>query len=248
MCCPQSRIGHCNEPRLCCVYELRILLSNDVQRWSPPVIFSRKPAGMPDAALAPKGRAEPVLNGGAHYVLSRPLLPPYPAGYEVADFGLGCFWGAERLFWQLGSGIWITAVGYAGGYTPNPTYEELCTGMTGHAEIVRVVFDPAVLPYATLLKTFWEAHDPTQGYRQGNDVGTQYRSVIYTSNDAQLAAARTSRDAYARDIAQRGFKSITTEIAPAPVFYFAEEYHQQYLAKVPHGYCGLKGTGVACNM
>ena len=181
-----------------------------------------------------------------HYLLSRPLLPPYPAGLEVADFGLGCFWGAERLFWQLGPGIWITAVGYAGGYTPNPTYDELCTGKTGHAEIVRVVFDPAQISYETLLKTFWEAHDPTQGYRQGNDVGTQYRSVIYTSTDAQLVAAKASRDAYAHAIAAQGFGAITTEVIAAPQFYFAEEYHQQYLAKVPNGYCGLKGTGVAC--
>lgn len=212
------------------------------------MIFSKKPAGMPDRAVAPKGRTEPILKAGEHYVLSRSLFPPYPEGFEVADFGLGCFWGAERLFWQLGDGIWITAVGYAGGYTPNPTYEELCTGMTGHAEVVRVVYDPEVLPYTKLLKTFWEAHDPTQGYRQGNDIGTQYRSVIYTSTDAQLAAANASRDAYAREIAARGFKSITTEIAPAPQFYFAELYHQQYLAKVPHGYCGLKGTGVACRI
>lgn len=227
---------------------LRIPVCETSIAGDPPVIFSRKPAAMPDPALAPKGRTEPILKGGEHFVLARPLLPPYPAGLEVADFGLGCFWGAERLFWQLGPGIWTTAAGYAGGFTPNPTYDELCTGMTGHAEIVRVVFDPAVMPFTTLLKTFWEAHDPTQGYRQGNDVGTQYRSVIYTSTPAQLAAAQASREAYARDIAQRGFKAITTEIVPAPPFYFAEEYHQQYLAKVPHGYCGLKGTGVVCQI
>lgn len=210
------------------------------------MIFSRRVTAMPDPASAPKGRSEPILAATDHYLLSRPLQPPYPAGYEVAGFGLGCFWGAERLFWNLGRGIWITAVGYAGGSTPNATYEEVSTGRTGHAEIVRVVFDPAVLPYATLLKTFWEAHDPTQGYRQGNDVGTQYRSAIYTTSDAQLEAALASRDAYQSDLAARGFDAITTEIRPAPPFYFAEEYHQQYLAKVPHGYCGLKGTGVAC--
>ena len=211
------------------------------------MIFARKIAAMPSADLAPKGRTQPILKADAeHYLFSRPLLAPYPAGFEVVDFGLGCFWGAERLFWNLGRGIWITAVGYAGGYTPNATYDELCTGKTGHAEVVRVVFDPAEITFATLLKTFWEAHDPTQGFRQGNDTGTQYRSVIYTSTDAQLTAARASRDAYAAAIATRGFGDITTEIAPAPQFYFAEDYHQQYLAKVPHGYCGLKGTGVTC--
>lgn len=211
------------------------------------MIFSRRAAAMPAAQTALKGRAEPILAAGAeHYLFSRPLRPPYPAGLEIADFGLGCFWGAERLFWQLGNGIWITAVGYAGGFTPNATYDELCTGKTGHAEVVRVVFDPAQITYDVLLKTFWEAHDPTQGYRQGNDTGTQYRSVIYTHSAAHLAAARASREAYAKAIAARGFGAITTEIEPAPEFYFAEEYHQQYLAKVPHGYCGLKGTGVAC--
>lgn len=212
------------------------------------MIFSRRTSAMPDPAIAPKGRAEPILKATDHYLLSRPLLPPYPAGLEDAVFGLGCFWGAERLFWQLGSGIWITAVGYCGGFTPNPTYDEICTGRTGHTEVVRVVFDPKELPYSKVLKTFWEAHDPTQGYRQGNDVGTQYRSAIYTSTAEQLATATASRSAYARDIAARGFDAITTEIAPAPAFYFAEEYHQQYLAKVPHGYCGLKGTGVACQL
>ena len=203
---------------------------------------------MPDPALAPKGQSQPILKPADHYLLSRPLLPPYPAGLEEAIFGLGCFWGAERRFWDLGRGIWITAVGYAGGFTVNPTYDDVCTGRTGHTEVVRVVFDPTQLSYATLLKTFWEAHDPTQGFRQGNDIGTQYRSAIYTSTDAQLCAAKASRDVYACDIAARGFDAITTEIAPAPTFYFAEEYHQQYLAKVPHGYCGLKGTGVACNI
>ncbi|NOT71202.1 MAG: peptide-methionine (S)-S-oxide reductase MsrA [Hyphomicrobium sp.] len=210
------------------------------------MIFSRRVTRMPDPAQAPVGRADPILNGASHYVLARPLLPPYPAGLEVAEFALGCFWGAERLFWELGPGVWITAVGYQGGTTPNPTYEEVSTGKTGHAEVVRVVFDPAVLPYTLLLKTFWEAHDPTQGYRQGNDIGTQYRSAIYTASDAQFTAAIASREMYAREISAKGFDAITTEILQAPVFYFAEAYHQQYLAKVPGGYCGLKGTGVAC--
>ncbi|MEQ1650942.1 MAG: peptide-methionine (S)-S-oxide reductase MsrA [Hyphomicrobium sp.] len=210
------------------------------------MIFSRRVPSMPDPAIAPKGRAEAILKPVEHFVFSRPLLPPYPMGLEVADFGLGCFWGAERLFWELGNGIWITAVGYQGGTTPNATYEEVSTGRTGHAEVVRVVFDPSAMPYETLLKTFWESHDPTQGFRQGNDIGTQYRSAIYTSTDAQQATALQSRDTYARAIAARGFDAVTTEIAPAPPFYFAEDYHQQYLAKVPHGYCGLKGTGVTC--
>lgn len=211
------------------------------------MMFADRALQMPDPALAPKGRSQSILKPTDHFLLSRPLLPPYPAGMEIAEFGLGCFWGAERLFWNLGSGIWITAVGYAGGATPNPTYEEVSSGRTGHAEIVRVVFDPDQLSYETLLRTFWEAHNPTQGFRQGNDLGTQYRSAIYTANDAQLTAALASRDSYAKAIAARGFGPITTEIQPAPEFYFAEEYHQQYLAKVPHGYCGLKGTGVACS-
>lgn len=188
-----------------------------------------------------------ILKAGAeHYVFGRPLQPPYPEGLEVTVFALGCFWGAERLFWQLGDGIWTTAVGYAGGFTPNATYEEVCTGATGHTEIVVVVFDPQKIAYQKLLKTFWEAHDPTQGYRQGNDVGTQYRSAIYTTTDAQMAAALASRTQYETAIASRGYGKITTEIAEAPALYLAEEYHQQYLAKVPHGYCGLKGTGVTC--
>ena len=213
-------------------------------------MFSRRPASMlamPSAQRAPKGRADPIPTAQEHYILGRPLKPPYPAGLEAAYFALGCFWGAERLFWQLpGAGIWITAVGYAGGYTPNATYKEVCTGETGHTEVVLAVFDPAKISYATLLKTFWESHDPTQGNRQGNDVGTQYRSAIYTTTPSQLAEAETSRAAYEHAIASKGFGKITTEIAPAPPFYFAEEYHQQYLAKVPNGYCGLKGTGVAC--
>jgi peptide-methionine (S)-S-oxide reductase len=163
-------------------------------------------------------------------------------------FGLGCFWGAERKFWGLGPGIWITAVGYAGGLTPNATYEEVCSGRTGHNEVVLVVFDPAHISYAALLKTFWESHDPTQGMRQGNDVGTQYRSGIYTTSASQQQTAEASRAVYQAALGARGYGAITTEILPAPEFYFAEDYHQQYLAKVPHGYCGLGGTGVACAM
>ena len=213
------------------------------------MIFSRRRSTMATADSAPKGRNTSILAPSVeHFVLSRPLQPPYPAGIEHVDFGLGCFWGAERLFWQLGNGIWITAVGYQGGFTQNPTYEEVCTGGTGHTEVVRVAFDPNVIAFEKLLKTFWEAHDPTQGYRQGNDVGTQYRSAIYTSTPAQLANAQASRDAYDRALTARGFGPITTEVRAAPEFYFAEAYHQQYLAKVPHGYCGLSGTGVACPM
>jgi peptide-methionine (S)-S-oxide reductase len=212
-------------------------------------MFARNRIEMPGADAAPKGRPTPILPAGAgHYLFSRPLHGPYPEGLEVAVFGLGCFWGAERLFWQLGDGIWITAAGYAGGYTENPTYEEVCSGRTGHAEIVLVVFDPKVLPYETLLKTFWEAHDPTQGFRQGNDIGTQYRSAIYATSASQLAAAKAARDAYADAIAGKGYGPITTEITEAGPVYLAEDYHQQYLVKVPHGYCGLSGTGVACPM
>jgi peptide-methionine (S)-S-oxide reductase len=212
-------------------------------------MFARKRVEMPVADAALKGRPTPVLPAGAeHYLFSRPLQGPYPEGLEVAVFGLGCFWGAERLFWQLGDGIWITAAGYAGGYTENPTYEEVCSGRTGHAEVVLVVFDPKVLPYEKLLKTFWEAHDPTQGFRQGNDIGTQYRSAIYATSPSQLAAAEASRDAYASAISGKGFGPITTEIKQAGPAYLAEDYHQQYLAKVPHGYCGLAGTGIACPM
>jgi peptide-methionine (S)-S-oxide reductase len=180
-----------------------------------------------------------------HFVNGHRLAPPFPAGLEVADFGLGCFWGAEKAFWQV-PGVWVTAVGYQGGVTPNPTYREVCTGRTGHAEVVRVVFDPAELPYEELLRTFWEAHDPTQGMAQGNDVGTQYRSAIYAHSEAQRHAAEASRDAYAKALAGRGYDAITTEIRDAPPFYYAEDYHQQYLAKNPEGYCGLGGTGVSC--
>jgi peptide-methionine (S)-S-oxide reductase len=173
------------------------------------------------------------------------LEPPLPEGLETALFGLGCFWGAERVFWQA-NGVYTTAVGYAGGYTPNPTYEEVCTGLTGHNEVVRVVFDPAVVFYESLLKVFWEAHDPTQGMRQGNDVGTQYRSGIYTYTEAQGRAAIASRDAYQKVLSSAGYGAITTEIEEAPEFYYAEDYHQQYLAKNPGGYCGLGGIGISC--
>jgi peptide-methionine (S)-S-oxide reductase len=181
-------------------------------------------------------------------VNGRPLKGPYPAGFETAIFGLGCFWGAERKFWELGEGIHVTAVGYAGGLTPNPTYEEVCGGQTGHNEVVLVVFDPNKVPYEELLKTFWESHDPTQGMRQGNDVGTQYRSAIYVTSPGQRKAAEASKAMYEKAIAAKGFGTITTEILPAPEFYFAEDYHQQYLAKNPFGYCGLGGTGVSCGI
>ena len=211
------------------------------------MLFSKRLAAMPDPARAPKGRSVSMLPATAeHFVFSRPLHGPYPDGIETAVFGLGCFWGAERLFWQLGRGIWITAAGYAGGYTLNPTYEEVCSGMTGHTEVVLVAYDPKAISYETLLKTFWEAHDPTQGFRQGNDIGTQYRSAIYATTLAQLQSAQASRTDYEKAITAKGHGKITTEIAEAGPFYFAEDYHQQYLAKVPHGYCGLKGTGVAC--
>jgi peptide-methionine (S)-S-oxide reductase len=180
-----------------------------------------------------------------HYVNGHPLSVPFPDGLEQVVFGLGCFWGAERKFWQQ-SGVYVTAVGYAGGFTPNPTYEEVCSGRTGHNEVVLVVHDPAKIPLERLLKTFWESHDPTQGMRQGNDVGTQYRSGIYASDPAQKAAALASRDAYQAMLTKAGLGAITTEIVDAPPFYFAEDYHQQYLAKNPAGYCGLGGTGVSC--
>ena len=193
------------------------------------------------------GREEPLPTAHAHHVNGRPLKGPYPDGAEQVLFGMGCFWGAERLFWQT-PGVWVTAVGYAGGVTPNPTYQETCTGMTGHAEVVLVVYDPKLVSFAELLRIFWEEHDPTQGMRQGNDVGTTYRSTIYTTTDAQLAQALASRDAYEAALKAAGRGRITTEIAPAPTLYFAEDYHQQYLSKNPGGYCGLRGTGVACAM
>ncbi len=206
----------------------------------------RKTAMMPSAAEALPGRSAPIPTSERHLVKDVPLKGPYPAGLEVAYFGMGCFWGAERLFWQAGPGIYSTAVGYAGGTTPNPTYEETCTGMTGHAEIVQVVFDPAKIAYAHLLKIFWENHDPTQGMRQGNDVGTTYRSAIYATTPEQHRLAEESRQAYAAALTSARKGSITTEIREAPVFYFAEGYHQQYLARNPGGYCGLSGTGVSC--
>ncbi len=210
------------------------------------MLFMRKSLAMPTAATALPGRATAIPTAETHYANGHPLQPPYPAGMQQAVFGLGCFWGAERLFWQLGRAVHVTASGYAGGFTPNPTYEEVCSGGTGHTEVVLVVFDPAQMPYERLLKTFWENHDPTQGMRQGNDIGTQYRSAIYTFDDAQLAAAQASKAAFARALAAKGLGPITTEIAPAGPFYFAEDYHQQYLAKNPGGYCGLAGTGVSC--
>jgi peptide-methionine (S)-S-oxide reductase len=209
------------------------------------MLFSRAKSTMPTAESALPGRPTPIPTAAEHDIFSRPLKGPYPEGLEMAMFGIGCFWGAERKFWNLADGIWITAVGYAGGFTPNPTYQEVCTGRTGHNEVVLVVFDPKRLSYETLLKTFWESHDPTQGMRQGNDVGTQYRSGIYYFNEAQRAAAEQSKAEYQKMLTKNGFGQISTEILPAPEFYFAEDYHQQYLSKVPHGYCGLGGTGVA---
>jgi len=206
---------------------------------------TKKMLEMPTPEEALPGRRVPVHVTNRHLVLGNPILPPFPAGLEEAVFGLGCFWGAERKFWQT-PGVWTTAVGYAGGYTPNPTYEEVCSGRTGHAEVVRVIFDPKQVAWAELLRIFWESHDPTQGMRQGNDVGTQYRSAIYVTSEAQRRAAEASRDAYQRALASAGHGTITTEIREAPVFYYAEDYHQQYLAKNPGGYCGLGGTGVSC--
>ncbi len=210
------------------------------------MLFSRKKTQMPTPETALKGRPTPIPTAETHFVNGRPLKGPYPDGYEKAIFGLGCFWGAERKFWQLGDGVWTTASGYAGGYTPNPTYEEVCSGGTGHAEVVLVVYDPKKISYEELLKTFWESHDPTQGMRQGNDVGSQYRSVIFATTPEQLTAAEASKKAYQQVLSANGYGLITTEIRAAPEFYFAEDYHQQYLAKVPHGYCGLGGTGLSC--
>jgi peptide-methionine (S)-S-oxide reductase len=207
--------------------------------------FAKTQMVAPEQALP--GREEPLPVPARHEVLGGPLEPPYPDEAEVAEFGMGCFWGAERIFWRT-PGVLSTAVGYAGGYTPNPTYEEVCSGLTGHTEAVRVVFDPDQISFAELLKIFWEAHDPTQGMRQGNDIGTQYRSAIYHRSDEQQKAAETSRDAYQQVLTAHGHGPITTEIAPARGFYFAEHYHQQYLsdAKNPGGYCGIGGTGLSC--
>jgi peptide-methionine (S)-S-oxide reductase len=206
----------------------------------------KKLLGMPSAADALPGRSQPIPTAEKHFVNGRALKGPYPEGMQQAMFGLGCFWGAERKFWERGDGVWITAVGYAAGSTPNPTYEEVCSGRTGHNEVVLVVFDPAKVSYDELLKTFWESHDPTQGMRQGNDIGTQYRSGIYVFTPEQRAAAEASKAAYGKALTTRRFGPITTEILEAPAFYFAEDYHQQYLAKNPRGYCGLGGTGVSC--
>ncbi|MFL5028993.1 MAG: peptide-methionine (S)-S-oxide reductase MsrA [Xanthobacteraceae bacterium] len=208
----------------------------------------KKKLDIPAPGEALPGRATPIPTASRHFVNGRPLKGPHPQGLETAMFGLGCFWGAERKFWELGDGIFVTAAGYAGGATPNPTYEEVCTGRTGHNEVVLVVFDPAKISYAELLMTFWEAHDPTQGMRQGNDVGTQYRSGIYVFSDEQRRAAEAAEATYDKALRPKGYGPITTEIIDAPPFYFAEDYHQQYLAKNPFGYCGLGGTGVSCQI
>jgi peptide-methionine (S)-S-oxide reductase len=205
--------------------------------------FSFRQPSMPRPVDLLPGRPEPITEPGEHFVNGRRLAAPYPAGLEVAEMGMGCFWGAEKKFWSV-PGVWVTAVGYEGGPTENPTYRETCTGNTAHAEVVRIVFDPVVVSYEQLLRTFWESHDPTQGFRQGNDVGTQYRSMIFTHDDAQHAAAVSSRALYAAELAKAGFGAITTEITEAGPFYFAEDYHQQYLAKNPAGYCPNHATGV----
>jgi peptide-methionine (S)-S-oxide reductase len=206
----------------------------------------KKSLDMPSKADALPGRQSPIPTAASHFVNGNPLKGPYPQGLETAMFGMGCFWGAERKFWELGDGIYTTAVGYAAGHTPNPTYEEVCSGRTGHNEVVFVVFDPKKISYQQLLKTFWESHDPTQGMRQGNDVGTQYRSGIYVYSPAQKKAAEESKSMFGSALEAKRYGAITTEILDAPPFYFAEDYHQQYLAKNPMGYCGLGGTGVSC--
>jgi len=209
------------------------------------MLFAKKTLEIPTPDAALKGRAEPIPTAQTHFVNGHALAGPYPEGLETAQFAMGCFWGVERKFWTI-PGVWVTAAGYVAGSTPNPTYEEVCSGRTGHTEAVLVVYDPKIVSYEALLKAFWEGHDPTQGMRQGGDVGTQYRSGIYTANDAQAAAAVASREVYAKALTARGYGEITTEIAPAGPFYFAEGYHQQYLAKNPGGYCGVGGTGVSC--
>ena len=208
-------------------------------------LFNRDKMSMPSPESALPGRALAMPVAERHFVNGASLVPPYPDGTQVAMFGAGCFWGVEKTFWNV-PGVASTSVGYAGGYTPNPTYEEVCSGRTGHAEVVRVVYDPSKVSYDELLKHFWEEHDPTSGMRQGNDTGTQYRSAIYTYSADQKQAAETSRDAYQRELTKAGYGQITTDIVDAPEFYFAEAYHQQYLAKNPDGYCGLGGTGVVC--
>jgi peptide-methionine (S)-S-oxide reductase len=209
------------------------------------MLFAKKPLEMPTPETALPGRAHPIPTAELHFVNGRPLKGPYPQGLEIAYFAMGCFWGEERKLWQV-PGVWVTAVGYQNGVTPNPTYEEVCSGRTGHAEAVMVVYDPKVVSYADLLKVFWEGHDPTQGMRQGNDIGTQYRSGLYVVDDAQASEAEASKAAYQQALSKAGYGRITTEIAPAAPFYFAEDYHQQYLAKNPAGYCGIGGTGVTC--
>jgi peptide-methionine (S)-S-oxide reductase len=205
----------------------------------------RKKTTMPAATEALPGRSTPLEVPPTHHVNGHRIVPPYPAGLREAVFGLGCFWGAERLFWQL-PGVYSTAAGYAGGFTANPTYEEVCTGLTGHAEVVRVIYDPQKIDYEQLLEVFWESHDPTQGMRQGNDVGTQYRSALFVTDAEQREAAEASRRAYQARLTAAGLGQITTEVRDAPRFFYAEDYHQQYLAKNPDGYCGLKGTGISC--
>ena len=209
-------------------------------------MFLRKSSSMPSRTDALPGRTQPIPTASTHFINHHPLKGPYPEGLKTAVFGMGCFWGAERKFWELGDGVYVTAVGYAAGLTPNPTYEEVCSGRTGHNEVVLVVYDPKKVSYEQLLKTFWESHDPTQGMRQGNDVGTQYRSGIYVYDKAQRDAAEASKAMFEKALAARRYGAITTEILDAPEFYFAEDYHQQYLAKNPSGYCGLGGTGVSC--
>ncbi|MGN6105527.1 MAG: peptide-methionine (S)-S-oxide reductase MsrA [Kofleriaceae bacterium] len=209
------------------------------------MFFSSKKSRMPRPEEALEGRSTPIQVGESHFVHGHRITPPFPEGLQRAMFGLGCFWGAERKFWQA-PGVYSTAVGYAGGLTPNPTYEEVCSGLTGHNEVVLVVYDPSQISYDRLLQIFWESHDPTQGMRQGNDVGTQYRSAIYTFDADQQRAADASRVGYGKQLAAAGYGEVTTEILPAPTFYYAEDYHQQYLGKNPRGYCGLGGTGVSC--
>ena len=209
------------------------------------MFFTSRKTSMPEPGQALPGRSEPVRVPERHDVLGNPLVPPFPEGFGTIVVGMGCFWGAERIFWQA-PGVWTTAVGYAGGETPNPSYEEVCSARTGHTEAVLAVFDPAQTSYEAMLKLFWEGHDPTQAMRQGNDVGTQYRSAVYTTSPEQVAAVEATRAAFGERLKEKGYGEITTEVAPLGEFYYAEDYHQQYLAKVPNGYCGLGGTGVSC--
>jgi peptide-methionine (S)-S-oxide reductase len=222
-----------------------LLAEGYISRTLRRMVFDVRKLRLPTPDEALLGRSRPTRVADKHFVTGAPMLPPFPAGMQVAMFAMGCFWGVERVFWKQ-KGVFTTAVGYAGGYTPNPTYEEVCSGLTGHAEVVQIVFDPAKVGYETLIRIFWENHDPTQGMRQGNDVGTQYRSAIYWYDEVQKRAAEASREAYDAVLRASGFEPVTTEIAPAPQFYYAEDYHQQYLAKNPNGYCGSGGTGVQC--